>query len=352
MTSWPTLVLGGSGYVAGELLRLAAAHPRLDIRACVSSSLPDQPVRESFPHLAPVLGALRFATLEQAISQFGPGEHWAVLAAAPHVVSAALLQQVADAAEGRGTRLSIVDASADFRYHTGAAFQDVYGEPHGAPALLEQFTCAVPEHCPQVNTPHVSQPGCFATAMLLGIVPLAASGWTENRFFVTGITGSTGSGRSAKATTHHPERQSNLFAYKPLQHRHAPEVRALTRAATGNDVDLHFVPHSGPFARGIHATIYAPLSVSVSASELRNHLTDYYADAAFVSVEASMPRIKNVAGSNYANLGVAVDENTAVVVCVIDNLLKGAAGGAVQWLNRLLDIPEDTGLAAPAIGWL
>ena len=127
---------------------------------------------------------------------------------------------------------------------------------------------------------------------------------------------------------------------------------ALTRAATGNDVDLHFVPHSGPFARGIHATIYAPLSVSVSASELRNHLADYYADAAFVSVEASMPRIKDVAGSNYANLGVAVDENTAVVVCVIDNLLKGAAGGAVQWLNRLLDIPEDTGLAAPAIGWL
>ena len=352
MTSWPTLVLGGSGYVAGELLRIAAGHPRLDLRACVSSSLPGQAIGASFPHLEPALEQMAFTDLDDALTQFAAGEHWAVLAAAPHVVSADLLQRVVAAADSAGTQLSIVDASADFRYATADSFQAVYGEPHGAPGLLQQFTCAVPEQLPEVTTPHVSQPGCFATAMLLGIVPLAQSGWTENRFFVTGITGSTGSGRAPKATTHHPERQSNLFAYKALAHRHAPEVRALTQAAAGVDIQLHFVPHSGPFARGIHATIYAPLRESISAAQLRAQLAEHYAHAPFVAVSETMPRVKDVAGSNYALLGAAVDDDTAVVVCVLDNLLKGAAGGTVQWLNRLLGISEDSGLTTPAIGWL
>ncbi len=350
--AWPTLVLGGSGYVAGELLRLVDGHPDLNLVACVSSSRPGQPVSDIFPHLGPALPKLRFQDLDSALANFQRGDHWAVLSAAPHVVSAAVLQQVVTAAADAGARLSIVDASADFRYRTASEFQAVYGEPHGAPDLLASFRCAIPEHCQALSEPFVSHPGCFATAMLLGIVPLTASGWTSNRFYVTGITGSTGSGRVPKATTHHPERQSNLFAYKSLNHRHDPEVRALTRGATDQDIALHFVPHSGPFARGIHATIYAPLTTSVSADELRARLADYYEEARFVAVTPGMPRIKDVAGSNYAALGVAVDAQTAVVVVVIDNLLKGAAGGALQWLNRLLGVPEASGLEASAIGWL
>ena len=349
---WPTLVLGGSGYVAGELIRLTAGHPDLDLRACMSSSLPGERVAASFPHLLPAVGALRFDDLEGVLDQFKRDEHWAVLAAAPHLISAPLLEQVVAAAEAAGSRLSLVDASADFRFSDAEAFQSVYGEPHGAPELLSQFYCGLPEHSTSVATPYVSHPGCFATAMLLGIVPLAESGLSESRYFVTGITGSTGSGRAPKPTTHHPERQSNLFAYKPLQHRHAPEVRALARAASGTDISLHFVPHSGPFARGIHATIHAPLKQATSTAQLRDLLTGYYRDAHFVSVSEGMPRLKDVAGSNYAAIGVAADDQTAVIVCVIDNLLKGAAGGAVQWLNRLLGVPEQRGLSSPAIGWL
>jgi N-acetyl-gamma-glutamyl-phosphate reductase len=349
---WPTLVLGGSGYVAGEMLRLVAGHPSLDLTACVSSSLPGKTVAATFPHLAPALGRLRFDDLDAALARFSRGDHWAVLAAAPHIISAPLLQQVVTAAESAGTRLSLVDASADFRYATPAAFQSVYGEPHGAPELLTHFRCALPEHSDAAPAPYISHPGCFATAMLLGIVPLAKSGCSDNRFYVTGITGSTGSGRAPKATTHHPERQSNLFAYKPLEHRHAPEVCALTNVAAGTDIALHFVPHSGPFARGIHATIHAPLKQPVTREELREVFTRAYAHAHFVSVADGMPRLKDVAGSNYAALGVAVDAETAVITCVIDNLLKGAAGGAVQWLNKQLGIPEQQGLQAPAIGWL
>jgi N-acetyl-gamma-glutamyl-phosphate reductase len=349
---WPTLVLGGSGYVAGELIRLTAGHPDLDLRAAMSSSLPGQPVAESFPHLLPAVGELRFDDLDGVLGQFQPDEHWAVLAAAPHLISAPLLERVVDAARAAGTRLSLVDASADFRFSDAEAFRSVYGEPHGAPDLLGQFHCALPEHTKVVTTPYISHPGCFATAMLLGIVPLAAAGISENRFFVTGVTGSTGSGRSPKPTTHHPERQSNMFAYKPLQHRHAPEVRALASATAKTDIALHFVPHSGPFARGIHATIHAPLKQATSAAALRELLVEYYRGAHFVRVSEGMPRLKDVAGSNYAALGVATDDRSAVIVCVIDNLLKGAAGGAVQWLNRLLGIPEQRGLETPAIGWL
>ena len=216
---------------------------------------------------------------------------------------------------------------------------------------MDQFCCALPEHANTVETPHVGHPGCFATATLLATVPLIRSGLTEAEIFVSGVTGSTGSGRSPQAGTHHPERNSNLYAYKPLAHRHGPEIANLAHASGGRETIVHFVPHSGPFARGIHVTVQAKARSSVSEQQLRAVYADAYVDAPFVEIVSTTPRLKNVVASNMCHIGLATDGDSVVVMSAIDNLVKGAAGGAVQWMNRLWGLPKTAGLTAAAPGW-
>jgi N-acetyl-gamma-glutamyl-phosphate reductase len=350
--TWPVVILGGTGYVAGEMLRLVLGHPNLKLAASVSTSQAGASIGEVFPHLAPALGDLKFVRFDDALALIDAAPHSVVLSAAPHGDSADVIGKALDRAKAAGVRLTVVDASADFRFSDPERFASIYGKPHPRPELLPDFLCAVPEHATAATTTHAAQPGCFATSMLLGIVPLVASGLAEPAFNVSAVTGSTGAGRKPRDTTHHPVRQSNLFAYQPLRHRHQPEVQALARAATGVDVGLKFVPHSGPFARGIHATIFAKLAKTATADDINAALTDFYASSPLVHVTSSLPRVKDVAGSCHANLSADVDGDTVIVCSVIDNLLKGAAGGCLQWVNRLLGLPESTGLEAPAAGWI
>lgn len=349
---WPVIVLGGSGYVAGEMLRLVAAHPALDLAAAVSTSQAGSPVASVFEHLWACYRDASFVSLEATLERLDEAPHWVVLSAAPHGASAQIVAALLAAAENTGAELTIVDASADFRFADSPSFEAVYGHPHATPELLPLFSSAVPEHLATIETPHAGHPGCFATAMLLAIVPLVKDGLIGDSVYVSAVTGSTGAGRTPRETTHHPLRQSNLFAYQALQHRHAPEVRALTRAATGKDIGLHFVPHSGPFARGIHATVFAPKASNVGAGDVHEALAQFYGGSPFVRVAPAPPRMKDVAASNFAALSASIDEDTVVVCSVIDNLLKGAAGGSIQWVNRLLGLPETTGLVTPAAGWL
>jgi N-acetyl-gamma-glutamyl-phosphate reductase len=244
-----------------------------------------------------------------------------------------------------------VDISADYRYATAAAYEAVYKHPHGAPNRLKQFTCAVPEHLAKASTPHIAHPGCFATAQLLAIVPLLKLGIAEPRLFVAGVTGSSGSGRTPSAGTHHPQRHSDMYAYNALGHRHAPEVTALSAAASGIQPEVCFIPHSGPFVRGIHVTVQANAIRAMKSADLIAALADFYSHSPFVRVTAEMPRVKDVAASNYAQLSAATDGKTVAVMCAVDNLTKGAAGGAMQWMNRLLGFEESLGLTAPAPGW-
>jgi len=350
--SWPAIVLGGSGYVAGEFLRLIALHPRLTLGGVVSTSQAGEPIAKTFSHLGPAYPNAVFVSLDAVIERLRESPHWLVLSAAPHGASAGLVDRLLVAAEAAGTRMTIVDSSADFRFSDADAFAEVYGHAHPAPHRLREFRCAVPEHLQASDAPHAAHPGCFATTMLLGIVPLVAHGLVGDDFYVSAVTGSTGAGRTLRETTHHPVRQSNLFAYQPLQHRHDPEVRALVRAACGSDIKLRFVPHSGPFARGIHATIFAMPKKSLSQTQVNEALTEFYRDSSFVRVESSPPRVKDVVATNYASLHAMVDADTIVVCSVLDNLIKGAAGGSIQWANRLLGLPESTGLTAAAAGWL
>ncbi len=347
----PAFVLGGTGYVAGELIRLIAGHPRLQLRGVMSDSQPGERVAKAFPHLGASYPDLAFVSQEDLGALIEKHESSAIFSAAPHGVSAGLIDALLTRAERAGTRPRVVDISADFRYSSAAAYEKVYKHAHGAPARLGQFTCAVPEHLKKLETAHVGHPGCFATAMLLASVPLLALNLVEPRLFVTGVTGSTGSGRKPVESTHHPQRHSDMYAYNALGHRHVPEVVACALAASGVEGEFAFVPHSGPFARGIHLTVQATLKKPLDSAAVIAALADFYGAQPFVRVSADAPRLKDVVASNFSHVSAAANGRTVAVMCVVDNLTKGAAGGAVQWMNRMLGFDETAGLTAPAPGW-
>lgn len=345
------VVLGAGGYVGGELLRLITGHPNFKLAAAVSDSRSSQAIADTFAHLSQVLAGVSFVASDEWSNVVANGSDVALFSAAPHGASAAIIRAALNAAKNKNLNMHVVDSSADFRYTEQADWESVYGSQHGAPELLRDFSCAVPEHLDAVTTPHIGHPGCFATATLLATVPLMRSGLTMSEVFVSGITGSTGSGRSPQAGTHHPERNSNLYAYKPLAHRHSPEIARLATAASGRDTTVHFVPHSGPFARGIHVTLQAKAKAAVSEEQLRDIYTRAYANSPFVEIVSATPKLKNVVASNMCHIGVATDGESVVVMSAIDNLVKGAAGGAIQWMNRLWNLPESSGLTAAAPGW-
>ncbi len=347
----PAVVLGASGYVGGELMRLIAGHPHYELAAAVSDSRAGSTIGDTFGHLSQAFNGVSFVAHDSWLDEIDSGSQLALFSAAPHGASASLIANALDAAGSKNLTAHVVDSSADFRYERRGDYESVYQAPHGAPELLDQFICAVPEHLDKIDAPHVGHPGCFATATLLAAVPLVRSGLTDAQLFVTGVTGSTGSGRAPQPGTHHPERNSNLYAYKPLSHRHSPEIATLSKAASSRDTSVHFVPHSGPFARGIHVTLQARAKAPVTDAELRAIFEDAYGGSPFVQLVDATPRVKNVVASNMCHIGTASDGECVVVMSAIDNLVKGAAGGAVQWMNRLWQLPETAGLTQPSPGW-
>jgi len=347
----PAIILGGTGYVAGELLRLIAGHPRFALAAILSDSQPGESVAKAFPHLASAYPETKFssqADVERLIAELPQS---AVFGAAPHGVSHTLIDSLLSVAERAKTSPRVVDISADYRYNSAAAYETVYKHAHGAPNRIKEFTCALSEHLKTLNTPHVAHPGCFATSALLASVPLLATGLVEPTLFLSGVTGSTGSGRKPVEGTHHPVRHSDLYSYNALAHRHTPEIAACAKAASGVEAEFAFVPHSGPFARGIHMTVQARLKAPADTARVISAFREFYAHAPFVRVTDSAPRVKDVATSNYAHLSAVASGRTVAVMCVVDNLNKGAAGGAVQWMNRIYGLPETAGLTTPAPGW-
>lgn len=349
--SVPAVILGGTGYVAGELLRLIAGHPRLELKAILSDSQPGAPVGAAFPHLKSAYPTLKFSGVDEIERLIREAPVSALFSAAPHGVAAALIDRLLRAAEDGGVSTHCVDMSADFRYPSASAYEAVYKHAHGAPARLPEFTCAVPEHLRSAATRHVAHPGCFATAALLACVPLLSRGLTDSRLFITGTTGSTGSGRKPVDGTHHPLRHGDFYSYGALAHRHAPEIAACAERASGVAAEINFVPHSGPFARGIHVTVQAALKKPLSSGDAQAALAEFYGGCPFVRVLDTAPRVKDVAASNYAHLSAVTNGSSIAVMSVLDNLNKGAAGGGMQWMNRLLGFDETLGLTAPAAGW-
>lgn len=344
--SMKVAVFGGTGYIAGELLRVLSQHPRFRVAAAFSTSQGGEPVVASFPHLATTaLDSLSFSSQDAFEDVVRGSEPIGLFFATPHGVTGALIDRVMSAAERSKTPLHVVDISADFRHRDPATYQRLYAHPHGAAGRLAEFLCAVPEHYEGKPRGHVAHPGCFTTAVVCAAFPFVAFDLVEGPVFVSAVTGSSGSGRAPAANTHHPERTGNLYAYGALAHRHEQEmVDLLAAARPGATPAVEFVPHSGPFVRGIHATLRMTLKAPQTDADLVARINELYASTPFIRASTALPKLAEVIGTNRLRLGVCTRDRTLVVTSVVDNLTKGAAGGAVQWMNRLFDLDDDVGL--------
>jgi LysW-gamma-L-alpha-aminoadipyl-6-phosphate/LysW-L-glutamyl-5-phosphate reductase len=257
---------------------------------------------------------------------------------------------VVAAAEQSGAR--IVDMSGAFRVPSAAAFERYYGTAHPRPELLEQFVYGLPElNREKIRAARfVASPGCFATTIELGLLPLAEAGLLRGAVEVVGITGSSGAGAVPVATTHHPVRANNLRTYKPLEHPHTPEIVAALASAGAEITELSFVPVSAPLSRGIFATSFVRVPASTSEADLRALYARRYEHERFVRVPRDrLPEVVAVSGSPAAEVGLTLGaerdgSRILTVFSALDNLIKGGAGQAIQNLNLLLGVDEATTL--------
>jgi LysW-gamma-L-alpha-aminoadipyl-6-phosphate/LysW-L-glutamyl-5-phosphate reductase len=340
-------ILGASGFAGAELLRRLLDHPGVDIvRVCANDHV-GQPVASAHPHLEG-LTSLRFENPPHAEAAKDVD---AVIMGLPHGASC----EVVDAVAGTATR--IVDMSGAFRVQNPESYARYYGAPHPRPELLPEFVYGLPELFRERirGARYVASAGCFATTIELMLLPFAKAGLLQGSVEVVAITGSSGSGATPTATTHHPVRAHNLRTYKPLEHAHTPEIMETLTTAGASELSLRFVPVSAPLVRGIFATAFFRVPASVSEDQLRALPAQTYRGERFVCVpESRLPEVVGVLGSNRAEVGLTlgpVEGSTRglTVFGALDNLVKGGAGQAIQNLNLLLGFEEATNLATPGL---
>ena len=336
-------VVGGTGYTGVELLRLLAGHPQAELVVITSRSEAGKPVSELFPNLR---GSLELAFSEPDIEQLSSCE--LVFFATPNGTAMGMTPQLLEA----GVR--VVDLAADFRLRQADLWQQWYGIPHACPQLLEQAVYGLPEinRAAIVQARLVANPGCYPTAVQLGFLPLLEAGLISTEQLIADAkSGVSGAGRQAVTGSLLCEASENFKAYGVGGHRHLPEIRQGLEAVSGVPVGLTFVPHLTPMIRGIHATLYAQLQTG--GDDLQTLFETRYRDEPFVDVlpAGAHPETRSVRGANHCRIAVHRPQqgNTVVVLSVIDNLVKGAAGQAVQNMNIMFGFPEQAGLADIAL---
>jgi len=326
-------IVGATGYTGVELLRLLAVHPEVDIQIVTSRSEADL-----FPNLRghldinysnPDIMALRACDL--------------VFFATPNGTAMMLVPELLEA----GVR--VIDLAADFRLKDVKEWEKWYGMDHACPELLETAVYGLPEmYRGAIKSARlVANPGCYPTAVQLGFLPLIKNDLIDmSNLIADAKSGVSGAGRKATLPGLFCEAQENFKAYAVGGHRHLPEISQGLISASGKDINLTFVPHLTPMIRGMHATLYAPL-IKESVN-LQTVFEDYYKDELFVDVlpEGAHPETRSVSGANMCRLAVhrPIESNNVVVLSVIDNLMKGAAGQALQNFNIMFDLEESMGL--------
>ncbi len=338
-------IAGGSGYGGAEMLTWLAEHPVLEAVAVSSRKNAGRPLDSIHPHLTGFHPSLRFVAEPTELLDAEPD---AVVLALPHGSAATCAQELLEAAPD----LWLVDLSGDHRLDDPAAYAAAYGAEHPFPDELAggRWVYGVPEASRDAlrETTCVANPGCFATGAILAALPLVRAGLVAGPVHHVAITGSSGSGAEAKATTHHPERAEDVKAYKVLAHQHVPEVlRCLGEQGLADGTHWQMVPQSGPFARGIFTTLFVPLAKSLSSDALRTLYDDQYGHEPFVRMRDGTPRVGHVRNTNFCDIAVHADGDTAVVLSAIDNLGKGMASQALQNLNLMFGLPETTGVLRP-----
>jgi N-acetyl-gamma-glutamyl-phosphate reductase common form len=243
-------------------------------------------------------------------------------------------------------RVRVIDLSGDFRLQDAGEFLEHYGRVHTATELQREFVYGLTETNREAikSARLISNPGCFATATLLGLAPLVAAGLLSGRVIVDAKTGSSGSGAKAAANTHHPQRMNSFYAYKPFTHQHVPEIEQELRSVGDWASELVFMTHSLPVARGIFASIYVETKDALETDAVRELYENFYRESFFVRIVDGSPDINWVKTTNFCDLGFAVRGRALVVFSAIDNLVKGAAGQAVQNMNLMFGLDERTGL--------
>src|SRR3989449_2510064 len=240
----------------------------------------------------------------------------------------------------------VIDLSGDFRLRDASAFARHYGREHSAMDAQAQFVYGLTETNREVikTSRCVANPGCFATATLLGLAPLVANNLLSCRVIVDAKTGSSGSGAKAAANTHHPQRSNSFYAYKPFVHQHVPEIEQELKSVGDWNNELIFMTHSLPVSRGIFASIYTETKTELSAADARAMFADFYRESFFVRLVDGSPDVNWVKTTNFCDIGFAARGHQLVVFTAIDNLVKGAAGQAVQNMNLMFGFDEKTGL--------
>ncbi len=342
-------IAGATGYGGVELLRLLGGHPETEVVLAGTESYVGQELASVYPHLAGRVTLLGREASAEALA----GECDVVFTALPHGVP----MKLAPAVLGAGKRL--IDLGADFRLKDTAAFEAWYKHRHEATDLLGEAVYGLPElYRPQIREARlVGNPGCYPTSCALAAAPLLKAGLVETRGIIfDSKSGVSGAGRGANLGVHFAEVNENFKAYNIAGgHRHTPEIEQTLSDLVGAPVVVSFTPHLVPMTRGILTTAYFNLKDDRSTEELLALFREFYADEPFVRVRPAgdLPTTKQVWGSNYCDIGLQVDRRTGrvLVIAVIDNLVKGAAGQAVQNMNLLFGLPETTGLLSAAPMW-
>ncbi len=336
-------IVGATGYTGSELLRILARHPEVKIEVVTSRAEAGLPVAEMFPQLR---GFVDIAFSEPNVDTLAACD--VVFFATPHGVAQAQVPALIE----RGVR--VIDLSADFRIRDQALWEKWYKQAHGAPQLIERAVYGLPEvYRGQIREAQlIACPGCYPTATQLGFIPLLEQGLVHtDNLIADAKSGVSGAGRTASIGSLLAEAADSFKAYAVSGHRHLPEIRQGLNAAAGGAVGLTFVPHLVPMIRGIEATLYARLNDkgrALSQTDLQAVFEQRYADEPFVDVMpwGALPETRSVKGANLCRLALhrQPDSDILIVVSVIDNLVKGASGQAVQNMNLMFGLNETAGL--------
>jgi N-acetyl-gamma-glutamyl-phosphate reductase len=332
-------VLGASGYTGADMIRLAALHPAIELTALIAKGHAGQSLAQVFPHLAS-LDAPKLITPEQVDWD----EVDVVFGGLPHGTAHAEIAKLPK-------RVRVIDMSADFRLRDAKLYAEWYANEHSAPKLIEDAVYGLTEHYrDQIKDARlVACPGCYPTAVLLALLPLAkAKLIAAEDIIIDAKSGVSGAGRTLKQNILFSEAGEGLSPYGIGNHRHVPEIEQELGLAAGSAVTVNFTPHLVPMSRGELCTCYVRLAGKTSADDLRAALTRAYAHSPYVRIveEGVIPATQHVRGSNFCHVGVFADRipGRAILVSAIDNLVKGSAGQALQNFNVMYGIAETTGL--------
>jgi len=333
-------IINVTGYAGMEAARLLWKHPGVELAAITGRSLAGQRLGDAFPHLAVYGDTLISPEIDVEVD--------VVFSALPTAESAAACEPFVR----KGVK--VVDIAADFRLKTPGAFEQWMGKPHPAPDLLPQAVYGLPElnRDAIAGSNLVANPGCYPATSILALAPAVAAGIIEPQIVVDAKSGISGAGRGSGGGFGYSEVNEDVSAYKIANHNHQPEIaQELGALREGVEPKVTFVPHLVPMTRGIHATCYAPLKGTVSNDEVRAIYHDFYADAPFTRLAGSPPHTKHTLGNNMCLVHPVVDERNGMLVAVgvLDNLVKGAAGQAIENMNLMLGLPQTMGLDLPAV---